>query len=166
MLSGLLNLGIRKTNTSCPVLTMLSAAFLILLTLSFWTVELHITGLFYVKTLHIEMIGTMKNINCTLSEWMAWSSHWEAASPRSDIYVNIMNLILLKYLVHMYNTFFNAHSLLCISHDFDDQKWIFPYATLHSWSLFWFCEIWTAFLCIVWVDLDFKGLRIWPVLWR
>jgi matrix metalloproteinase-14 (membrane-inserted) len=32
---GLLNLGIRKTNTSCPVLTMLSAAFLILLTLSF-----------------------------------------------------------------------------------------------------------------------------------
>lgn len=97
---------------------------------------------------------------------LAWSSHWETASPWSDTNVNIMNLILLKYLVPMRTTFFNTHSVLCISHDFDDQQWLFPYATLHSWSLFWFCEVWTGFLYMVWLNLDFKGLRIWPVLWK
>lgn len=94
-----------------------------------------------------------------IKQRLAWRSHWEATSPWSDTNVNSMNLVLLKYVVPMSTTFFNAHSLLCILRDFDDQQWVFPYAALNSWCLFWFCEVWTGFLYIVWVNFKLKRVK-------
>jgi len=58
------------------------------------------------------MIGTVKNISCTLSK--DWH---EAASPLSDTNVNIMNLILLKYLVPMHIIYYVFHMILTINSD-------------------------------------------------
>ena len=88
LFSGVLNHGIRKTNTSCPVLATLSAAVLILLTLSVWPVELHVTHLCYVKALHIEMISTVKNSGCMLNrDWH------EAATDKLPVVLEVILML-------------------------------------------------------------------------
>lgn len=61
-----------------------------------------------------------------IKQRLAWRSLWEATGSWSDTNVNMMNLILFKYVVPMLTTFCIAHSLLCISRDFDNQQWVFP----------------------------------------